>query len=157
MECNSRNIYKIGRRTTGFTQEHWAEALGVSVESVRGYETGKQIPCDEVVRAMSEISGLAQLSYWHLCRKSELAAELLPELDAVPLPQAVIRLICSIRDFADRHRSDTLLDIAADGVIDESERPEFDAIVRELEGIVQAALQLKYSEGGAGSGSAFKS
>lgn len=33
-----RNIYKIARRTAGFTQEAATERLGISVESVRAYE-----------------------------------------------------------------------------------------------------------------------
>ena len=75
MEPKPRNIYKTARTVAGLTQERWAEAVGVSVDSIRGYEAGAVIPADETVRAMSEISGLAPLSYWHLCNKSTLAAD----------------------------------------------------------------------------------
>ena len=146
MERDSRNIYKIARRTAGYTQEHWAEAVGVSVESIRNYEAGTQIPGDEVVKAMCEISGLSQVSYWHLCRKSSLAAEILPEVETVPLPQAVCALLCSIREFVNKERDARLLDMAADGKIDALERPEFDDIVKELRRIVKAAMQLWYAE-----------
>ena len=54
-----RNIYKNARKYAGLTQERWAEAVGVSVDSIRVYENGSVIPTDETVRAMSEISGLA--------------------------------------------------------------------------------------------------
>lgn len=150
MERGSRNIYKIARRTAGYTQERWAEAAGVSVESVRNYEAGTQTPGDEIVKAMCEISGLSQLSYWHLCRKSALAAEILPEVESVPLPQAVCALLCSIREFAHKERDARLLDMAADGRIDALERAEFDAIVKDLRRIVKAAMQLWYAEGGGG-------
>lgn len=60
----------------------------------------------------------------------------------------MIQLICRIRDFADKHRTDHLLDIAADGRIDENERELFDQIIDELQGIVQAAMTLKYAKGG---------
>lgn len=146
MENNYRNICKIGRQTAGMTQERWAEAIDYSVESVRLCESGKQIPGDDVVLRMIEVSGMPVLGYWHMLNKSRMAADILPEVETVPLPQAVLALICRIRDFAEKHRTDTLMDIAADGVIDASERPEFDAIVAELEGVVQAALTLKYSE-----------
>lgn len=148
MQENYRNICKIGRQTAGMTQERWAEAIDYSVESIRLCESGRQIPGDDVVLRMIEVAGMPVLGYWHMLNKSRMAAEILPEVEAVPLPQAVLGLICRIRDFAEKHRTDTLMDIAADGVIDERERPEFDAIVRELEGVVQAALTLKYSEGG---------
>ena len=148
MQEQSRNIYKNARQVAGYTQERWAEAVGCSVESIRNYETGKTLPDDEMVTTMAEISGLTPLGYWHLLEKSRVAAEILPEVDSVPLPQAVIQLLCRIRDFANKHRSDTLMDIAADGVIDDQERVEYNEIVAELEGIVQAALTLKYAEGG---------
>lgn len=148
MQDNYRNICKIGRQTAGMTQERWAEAIDYSVESVRLCESGKQIPGDDVVLRMIEVAGMPVLSYWHMLNKSRMAAEILPEVETVPLPQAVLALICRIRDFAEKHRTDALMNIAADGVIDERERPEFDAIVREPEGVVQAALTLKYSEGG---------
>ena len=41
-EC--RNIYKNARRAAGFTQEAAAEQLGLSVESIRAYETGQRVP-----------------------------------------------------------------------------------------------------------------
>ena len=44
MESNCRNIYKNARDAAGFTQERWATFLGVSVESVRLYETGRGLP-----------------------------------------------------------------------------------------------------------------
>lgn len=49
-EC--RNIYKKARRVAGLTQEAAAERLGISVESVRAYETGQRIPPNDVVEDM---------------------------------------------------------------------------------------------------------
>ena len=89
MESKPRKIYKTARAVAGLTQERWAEALGVSVDSIRAYENGAVVPSDETVRAMSEISGLAPLAYWHLCNKSRLASETLPDVEQLPLPQAV--------------------------------------------------------------------
>ncbi len=148
MQDNYRNICKIGRQTAGLTQERWAEALDISVESVRVYEANKGMPSDEVVTRMIEVSGHPVLGYWHLLNKSRIAADILPELQECSLPQAVIQLLCKIRDFGVKHRADTLMDIAADGQIDDLERPEFEAIVDELGEIVKAAMQLRYVQGG---------
>ena len=147
MERESRNIYKTARTVAGLTQERWAEAIGVSVDSVHNYEAGTQTPSDEIVRAMSEISGLAPLSYWHLCHKSELAADMLPEIRTVPLPQAVCALVSRMQDFV-LGSPDALLHMAADGRIDEMEQADYARIMDDLDGIIQAALQLKYAEGG---------
>lgn len=147
MESNSRNIYKTARTVAGLTQERWAEAVGVSVESIRNYEAGTQLPGDSVVKIMSEISGLSPLSYWHLCNKSELAAETLPEIDVVPLPQAVCGLVSLMESFVCDCPAQ-LLRMAADGKIDQMEQSAYSQILFELDRIIQAALQLKYSERG---------
>lgn len=148
MQQNYRNISQTGRRIAGMTQERWAEALDISVESVRLYESGRGMPSDDVVTRMVEVSGTPVLGYWHLLNKSRVAADLLPQMDTVALPQAVIQLLRRIRDFDSSHRIDRLVDIAEDGRIDQDERPDFEKITRELDGIVQAAMQLKYARGG---------
>lgn len=148
MQDNCGNIYKRARATAGLTQERWSEQLGVSVESVRLYETGAGMPSDEVVTRMIEVAVLPVLGYWHLMNKSRVAAEILPEVKTVPLAQAVVQLLHRIREFDERHRVRELLSIAEDGQIDSAEREVFDGIIKELDGIVQAAMALKFSEGG---------
>lgn len=148
MEPKPRNIYKTARQVAGLTQERWAEAVGVSVDSIRGYESGNVIPADETVKAMSEISGLAPLSYWHLCNKSTLAADVLPDVEQLPLPQAVLQLLVAIGDFKEMHGD--LLELAADGKIAGEELVVWENIVARLDKIIQAALQVKVAEGGDG-------
>ena len=147
MKQDYGNIYKRARATAGLTQERWAEQLGVSVESVRLYESGAGLPSDDVVTRMIEVAVLPVLGYWHLMNKSRVAAEILPEVRAVPLAQAVVQLLHRIREFDERHRVRELLSIAEDGQIDSAEREAFDGIIKELDGIVQAAMALKFSEG----------
>lgn len=146
MERKPRNIYKTARAVAGLTQERWAEAVGVSVDSIRGYESGTVIPADETVRAMSEISGLSPLSYWHLCNKSTLAADVLPDVEQLPLPQAVLQLLCAIADFTEDHAH--LVQLAADGKITSDEALEWEGIKKRLDQVVKAALQVKIAEGG---------
>lgn len=148
MQDNCRNIYKTARQAAGLTQERWAEVLGISVESVRLYETGRGLPSDDVVTRMSEVAVMPVLGYWHLKEKSDVANDILPEVSACELPQAVIKLICRIREFSEKHRVNDLLTIAEDGRIDESEKELFDQIVQELDGVVQAAMTLKFAKGG---------
>ena len=138
---------KIARQTAGLTQERFAEALDISVEAVRQYESEKIMPSDDVVTRMVEISSQPVLGYWHLLNKSRVAADILPEISECSLPQAVIQLICKIRDFGERHRTDDLMDIAADGRIDDTERELFNSIVAELDSVVQAAMTVKYAKG----------
>ena len=146
MEQESPNIYKNARKASGLTQERWAELLGVSVEAVRQYETDKILPSDTIALRMAEVAGQTIVCYWHLLNKSRVAVELLPDVEDVPLPQAVLQLLRRMRDFDKRHRLDELVEIAEDGVVDPSERPGFDAIVQELMDLFAAAMQVKFSQ-----------
>lgn len=145
MEKSLVNDYKIARVTAGMTQERWAEKLGVSVESVHLYETGRGLPSDEVVQTMIELSMMPVLGYWHMSRKSRLAAELLPEVPEVDLPQAVVKLLGAMRCFEISHRVDELLKIAADGVVSGGELPIFQEILEDLEEIVEGAMAVKFA------------
>ena len=147
-EQEPRNIYKTVRHFAGFTQERWAEAIGVSVDSVRCYENGSVIPTDATVSAMCEISNHTALGYWHLRNKSALAADTLPEVDQLPLPQAVVQLLCAINDFKDYHGD--LLTLAADGKITTNEAAAWENIVARLDAVIRAAIQVKVAEGGGG-------
>ena len=148
MKKDYRNIYFSARQTAGLTQERWAEALGLSVEAVRQYETDRILPSDAVVARMAELAMLPPLGYWHLRHKSEIAAAELPPVERLPLAQAVVQLLAAMRDFESLHRVDELLRIAADGRVDLAEEPGFRSVVRDLHGIVQAAMQIDYAEKG---------
>ena len=140
------NPYQKARKTTCLTQEQAAERLGLSAESLKQYELGKRVPSNAVVWQMVQIYDTSWLALEHLRDTSE-ALGVLPEVTVQSLPTAAIQLINRVLDFADRHRDRQLLRIAEGGVIDEAERPEFDDIVRDLDGIVGAALQVKFTPG----------
>ena len=145
MQDNCRNIYKTARLTAGLTQERWAETLNISVESVRLYERGLGLPSDEVVARMVEVAVLPVLGYWHLKNKSSIANDILPGVEHMDLPQAVIKLLVAIRDF--KENSDELLTIAADGIVSDSERSVFEEIIDDLDDIIRASLAVKFVRG----------
>lgn len=141
------NIYRQARETAGVTQQHWAEMLGVSTEAVKQYESGGYTPADDVVLAMADISGLQILGTWHLRRKSAIGAGVIPDVERLPLPQAVVQLLTALHNFDSRHHADALLLIAADGRVDAGEEERFREIVRDLGPLIQAAMQIDYAEG----------
>lgn len=145
MEQGYRNICLIGRKAAGMTQERWAEAVGVSVEAVRGYEAGEYMPSDDTALRMADAAGMPVLSHWHLFNKSAAARAILPEVRELGLSMAVCRLLSAMARFAAAHNADRLLEIAADGKIDQLEKLDYQAILVELEGITRAALELKYA------------
>lgn len=146
MESRLTNIYKTARVTAGLTQERWAEHLGVSADMVRLYESGRNFPSDDVVARMAEVAGMPVLGYWHLKFKSALANDALPDVEIVPLPQAVLKLLVEIQQL--KPEIDELVHIAADGVVDNAEMDQFLDIVDDLDSVIEAALAVKYAERG---------
>lgn len=142
-----RNLYYNARHTAGLTQERWAEVLGISPESVRQYESGRAIPGDEIALRMAEVDGQQIVCYWHLLHKSRVAGLLLPEVEQVQLPAAVLSLLLQIKELQDTGLHD-LLRIAADGKIDPEERPIFDRAVQQLADLIQAALHVQFAKEG---------
>ncbi len=148
MEDNMSNIYQAARLQKGITQERAADAIPCSVRSLADYESGVRIPPSETVVRMAEIYDAQYLCYQHLRQTSEIARRLIPDVRECALPEAVLRLIDEIYDFADAREDRRLIAIAKDGTIDENERPEFDRIVSKLADIIQAALAVTYNNTG---------
>lgn len=138
-----RNIYKTSRKAAGFTQEAAAERLGISVESLRAYESGQRIPPNEVVELMVILYNAQHLAYQHLRETNAMYGRVVPEVPLCSVLEASARLTNRIYAFADSHADRRLMRMAEDNVIDPVERPEFDAILEELQEIVEAALALR--------------
>ena len=146
MKERSGNIYRNARQTAGLTQERWAEYLGISSEAVRQYEGSIIMPSDEVVLKMAEVSGMHILAYWHLVRKSRLAAKILPELEEQKgLPEAVLGLLIQLDDFREDGMK-KLVRIAADGKIDEDETEEYLRILEQLRELLRRGYELSFAE-----------
>lgn len=142
MQKDTRNIYKRARRAAGYTQEAAAEMLNVSVESLRAYETDRRIPAGDVVLQMMICYNCHQLPTQHLQETSSLFNSVVPRLEERSLLEMTVRIYNRLRSFQDDNRLNRLLAIAEDGVIDDKERPEFDAIIADLRQIIQSGLEL---------------
>lgn len=138
-----RNIYKTSRKAAGLTQESAAERLGISVESLRAYEGGQRIPPNEVVELMVILYNAQHLAYQHLRETNAMYGRVVPDVPQCSVLEASARLTNRIYAFADSHADRRLMRMAEDNVIDPVERPEFDAILEELQEIVEAALALR--------------
>ncbi len=138
-----KNIYKTCRKAAGFTQEAAAERLGISVESLRAYETGQRVPADDMVDLMSILYNSMYLIVQHSREKSAMYRSVVPEIQPRTVLEASAKLTNRIFAFADSHADRRLLRIAEDNVIDAGERVEFDSIMEDLQEIVEAALELR--------------
>lgn len=147
MPYDDTNIYKTARQKAGITREKAAEAMGISVESLKAYETYGRLPSCDVVDRMCLVYDALYLAYQHN-RLASGEIKVVPEIQIMELPMAAIRIINRVQAFAEAHRDRQLLCIAEDGTISEEERPLFDEIMSELDELVKAAVELKLSRTG---------
>ncbi len=142
MQEEYRNIYKIARRSAGYTQEKAAELLRVSVESVRAYETGLRIPPNDVVEQMVICYNTQHLAYQHLHETNILMARVVPALEQRSLAQMALQIFNRMEQCRNEHDLERLMAIAEDGKIDHTERQEFEEILDDLRAIVKSNLEL---------------
>lgn len=140
------NIYKTARRNAGITQEAAAEQLGISVESVRAYETGQRIPPNHVVSRMVICYDAQRLAVYHVNLHDELASSIIPVIQPRTLMESVVRLCNRLNRFSSSHSVERLLEIAEDGKIDEEERAEYGSILSELKALIQCGMELRFCE-----------
>lgn len=140
-------MYARHRNAAGLTQEKAAELLGCAVRTVQAYESGEIIPPDFVVALMCDVYPAPMLALEHLRASSSMGRALIPEVSRLPLAQAACQLIYQIQDFTSKNRPQDLVWISSNGKVDEGEEQIFREIVDELEGIVQASIQLRYAQG----------
>lgn len=140
MQTDSRNIYKRARMAAGFTQERAAEFLDISTRSLADYEAGVRMPSNGLVDSMVTVYNTQILAVQHLRNSAQAARDLIPEVDAMRLPEAVLTLVDAIYDFADDRLDRELIDIARDGVISPDERERFDRVVEKIKAITAASM-----------------
>ncbi len=146
MQSQCTNIYKMARTSAGYTQERWAEMIGVTAGAVKQYESGQCMPSDDVVTRMADTAVMPVMALWHLKNKSSVANNLIPDVEQVSLPQAVVQLLSEINDLQEKNVVPELLKIAKDGTISDDERPQYEDILKEIEDVISAAMVVKYAK-----------
>ena len=144
MPEDTRNIYKSARRSAGLTQEAAAERLGISVESVRAYETAQRIPPNDIVERMVVCYNTQYLAYQHLHETNELMDRVVPELHQRPVTQTVVALINAINRFSKTNSAERLLEIVEDGKVDESEMQDVQEIAQLLKKLSACAMEFDF-------------
>ena len=137
------NLYQRARKEAGMTQEQAAEALSVSVETVKAWEQGQRVPRPEDAERMMAAYGTEWLG---LAYTSATCGRLgaVPAVDLRQLPEAVLALINRATELADDYRR--LMRIAEDGVIDEREAPEFGRSADNIRDVIAASYAVLYAE-----------
>lgn len=148
MSENYPTIYQKARKRSCLSQEQAAEVLHVSLKTLKAWEYGERTPTNAAVMYMCEAYKTPWLALDHLRETADMLQVLPGDIKLQGLPTAAITLYNRVMTFANRYRrTEQLLAIAEDGAIDAQEQELFSQIVEDLDGIISAALQIKYAEG----------
>lgn len=116
--------------------------LNLSTRSLAAYETGQRVPSNDVIDRMMTVYNFQLLGVQHIRETAQFARDLLPDVQTMALPEAVLTLVDAVYDFADDRLDRELIDIARDGVISEDERERFDHVIDKIRDITAAAITL---------------
>ena len=133
------NIYSKYRRMAGITQERAAEYLGISVDSLKGYEYDKRIPNNDIAKQMCLLYGDMRLAYDHLVHSS--AGEMILEkLDEKDLCCSVLSLINELNH--SDHIREVMIEISSDGVISDEEKVEWEIVEKQLKSLIKSSYEV---------------
>ena len=132
--------FKIARENSGFTQEYAAELLEVSTTTIVNYEGNKIKNHDEsLICKMMNLYKARWIGYAFL-QKSQVGMLILPEIDICDLANGVLHFQKETRDLKSVEYD--MIDIAADGKIDESEKTRWTNVVKEIMDVCASSLTL---------------
>ena len=131
----NKNIYQTTREALGLTREEASELLGfVSADRIEKIESGKATAHPDEVRVMSEKYNSPSLCNYYCSRECAIGEKYVPEIkEKENLPQIVLEILSSLNSL-EKSRN-VLIDISADGEIQDHEIADLIAIQDELERI----------------------
>ena len=127
------------------SREGAAEMLGVSVSSLADYELGitKVIPVDKIV-LMAELYNAPELKTWYCSHECPIGRSLpIPDEPLTNIEQITMRLLRCLKTSTVEDTRDTLIEITADGVVDQDEMVDLKEILDYTDELIKAAGQLK--------------
>lgn len=122
------------------SREGAAELLGLSPSTLADYELGntKVVPVDKV-NLMADLYNAPELKYWYCSNICPLGEDM-PKVELAELDRLTVRTLAMLRNIS--AVKDDLLDITADGVISDDEKPKLDNIIKTLKEVQTVAQSL---------------
>lgn len=136
------NIYCDRRQSAGMTRAQASESTYLSESRIEKIENGKIEPTPEDVYAMAKAYSDPALCNYYCANVCRIGKEYIPEAEEKPLSQIAIEVLATLNSLnKDKER---LIEIVADGKIDNDELYDFASIQVQLEqlSLTVAALQL---------------
>lgn len=130
----NKNIYHICREELGLSREKASELLEfIPPERIEKIENEKSLPRPDEVLIMAEKYKVANLCNYYCANQCPIGREYVPEIQIKDLSQIVLEMLASLNSM--RKKQERLIEITADGKIDENEIEDFILIQEELEKI----------------------
>lgn len=142
----SSNIFYKARCEAATHNEQLSSREGaadyMSIDRGRLYriESGITVPYPEEIRLMADLYNAPELENYFCRTMCPLGCEM-PKAELANLDRITVRTLSVFRKIG--KTKEMLLDITADGVIDESEKPELDEVVKNLEEVEEIAQSMR--------------
>ena len=142
----SSNIFYKARCEAATHNEQLSSRVGaadyMSIDRGRLYriESGIAVPYPEEIRLMADLYNAPELENYFCRTMGPLGCEM-PKAELANLDRITVRTLSVFRKIG--KTKEMLLDITADGVIDESEKPELDEVVKNLEEVEEIAQSMR--------------
>ncbi len=138
----NKNIYHITRENLGLSREAASELLQVlPPERIERIENEKAIPHPEDVLAMSKGYKAPHLCNYYCANECPIGQQYVPEIKVKDLSQIVLEMLASLNNM--KKKQEKLIEITADGYIDDTEIADFLEIQSQLEKISIAVETLQ--------------
>ena len=130
----NKNIYHSTREELGLSREAASELLGtIPPERIERIENEKIVPHPEDILAMSKGYKAPHLCNYYCSNECPIGQEYVPEIKVKDLSQIILEMLASLNSM--KKSQEKLIEITADGVIDDGELADFIHIQEELERI----------------------
>lgn len=144
------NVYFRARKEAAtynerlFSREGAAELLGISVSTLADYELGntKVVPVDKVV-LMADLYNCPELKYGYCKNECPIGKQMPLATEAKGIEGIALRMIQKFDPEGLNEMKNSLVDIAADGIISDDEKPKLEAILRKLDDMAVVINEMK--------------
>lgn len=130
----NKKIYQLKREELGLSREKAAELLQyITPERIERIESRKSNASPDEVVLMADKYHCPHLCNYYCANECAIGKQYVPEIKAKDLSQIILEMLASLN--AMQRRQERLIEITSDGVIEENELNDFQAIQDELEKI----------------------
>ena len=130
----NKNVYHQAREDMGLTRDKASELLEwISADRIEKIENERSMPNPDEVLTMADKYKRPSLCNHYCSHQCPIGQQYVPEIKIKDLSQIVLEMLASLNSM--NKRKERLIEITADGVIDNEELDDFIFIQEELERI----------------------